>query len=332
MRQFKHILIIQTAYIGDAILATAVAEKLHQTHPDATIDWVVRKGLKNILETAPYVDRILEWDKAKGKYKSLFKIISKVRAKHYDLTVNLHRFASSGLIAAFARSEIKSGFSKNPLAFTYTHKFLHQIGDGTHEIDRNQSCITPFTDPISAKPKIYFSEADKQKVDTYQQQPYITLAPTSVWFTKQFPADQWIDFLRKMSFKGTVYLLGAPGDKAQCDHILKASEHDNIHNLCGMLSLRESALLMKGAVMNFVNDSAPMHLASAVDGPTAAIFCSTVPSFGFGPLATNSQIIETSENLKCRPCGLHGFKSCPQGHFNCAKTISSAQLIDTLKS
>jgi heptosyltransferase-2 len=78
---------------------------------------------------------------------------------------------------------------------------------------------------------------------------------------------------------------------------------------------------MKNAQMNYVNDSAPMHLASAVNAPVTAIFCSTIPAFGFTPLSDHSRVIETSEVLPCRPCGLHGYAKCPKGHFKCAETI-----------
>jgi heptosyltransferase-2 len=82
--------------------------------------------------------------------------------------------------------------------------------------------------------------------------------------------------------------------------------------------------------MNFVNDSAPMHFASAVNAPTTAIFCSTIPKFGFGPLSDQSFVVETNEALSCRPCGLHGKKACPEGHFKCGKTINVKNLIDRI--
>jgi heptosyltransferase-2 len=89
--------------------------------------------------------------------------------------------------------------------------------------------------------------------------------------------------------------------------------------MAGKLSLLESAAIMAGARMNFVNDSAPMHLASAVNAPVTAVFCSTVPAFGFGPLSDNAFIAETTIPLDCRPCGLHGYTVCPKGHFKCAE-------------
>lgn len=78
--------------------------------------------------------------------------------------------------------------------------------------------------------------------------------------------------------------------------------------------------------MNYVNDSAPLHLASAVNAPVTAVFCSTVPAFGFTPLSDFSKIVETKHELDCRPCGLHGFHACPKGHFKCAE-IDAEEII-----
>jgi heptosyltransferase-2 len=77
---------------------------------------------------------------------------------------------------------------------------------------------------------------------------------------------------------------------------------------------------MRDAAMNFVNDSAPMHFSSAMNAPTTAFYCSTIPEFGFGPLSDRSRIVESNEDLACRPCGLHGKKSCPLGHFKCGES------------
>jgi heptosyltransferase-2 len=74
--------------------------------------------------------------------------------------------------------------------------------------------------------------------------------------------------------------------------------------------------------MNYVNDSAPLHLSSAMNAPVTAFFCSTVPEFGFTPLSEESNIVEVKQKLTCRPCGLHGYKKCPEGHFKCGNDIA----------
>ena len=89
----------------------------------------------------------------------------------------------------------------------------------------------------------------------------------------------------------TVFLLGAPGDHELCEFIRTRSTHRLVINLSGQLSFLESAALMKDAEMNYVNDSAPMHFASSVNAPVTAVYCSTVPAFGFGPLSVNRHIV-----------------------------------------
>ena len=127
-----------------------------------------------------------------------------------------------------------------------------------------------------------------------------------------------------------VYLIGAKDDIALCDAIKNGSQHSLITNLSGQLNFLQSAALLKGAVMNYVNDSAPMHFASAVNVSVTAVYCSTVPAFGFGPLSDKSFIVQTSVPLSCKPCGLHGYNACPLGHFKCAYTIEEKQLLETL--
>jgi heptosyltransferase-2 len=103
-------------------------------------------------------------------------------------------------------------------------------------------------------------------------------------------------------------------------------------NLCGQLNLLESAALMEGAERVFVNDSGPLHLASAMNAKTTAFFCATIPQFGYGPLATGAVVLESPEKLDCRPCGLHGHTSCPRGHFKCAKNVTVEMALTTITS
>jgi heptosyltransferase-2 len=116
-----------------------------------------------------------------------------------------------------------------------------------------------------------------------------------------------------------------------CEEIVQGAGSAQVVNLSGSLTFLQSAALMKDAVMNFVNDSAPLHLASAVNAPVTAIFCSTVPEFGFGPLSEGSLVVETRKQLPCRPCGLHGFRECPEKHFACAMTIDNQELLNRIQ-
>lgn len=319
LANLRQILVIQTAFIGDAILATAVLEKLHATYPGVAIDFLVRKGNESLFRGHPFLRAVIVRDKAQGKVRSLWQVLKQVRQARYDLVVNLHRFASSGIIAALSGGRHVCGFDRNPFSWRYHHRVPHVLSakpGSPHEVERNQSVIEHIAPGAAGRPRLYPSQEDfaAALMDT----PYICVAPTSVWFTKQWPAEKWVELIRRTKPETTICLLGAPGDVAACEAIAQASGHPRTRLLAGKLSLLQSAALMARAEMNYVNDSGPMHLASAMNAPVTAIFCSTVPAFGFGPLSDNSHIWETKEKLDCRPCGIHGFKACPKGHFNCS--------------
>ncbi len=319
------ILIIQTAFIGDVILATSVIEKIHRFYPEAQLDFLLRKGNENLLENHPKLNKIHIWDKKQAKYRHLYRLIKTIRETNYDKVVNLHRFSSSGIITKFSGAKEKIGFDKNPWSWSFDKKIKHKIGkkgdeNYTHEVERNLMLVAHFTNHDLEKPKLYPSPADFDLVEKFKKQKYYTLSPASVWKTKQLPSSKWGELMNKLDgFK--IYLLGGPSDISFLQELKDNFNHSNLEILAGKLSFLQSTALMRDAVMNYVNDSAPMHMCSAIDAPVTVYYCSTIPEFGFGPLATVSKIVQVDEELSCRPCGLHGKSKCPEGHFDCGNKI-----------
>ena len=225
-----------------------------------------------------------------------------------------------------SKGQEKIGYDKNPLSFLFSRRVKHVIGDGRHEVDRLNALIEHLTDGTRPLPRLYPTEKHKAQANDHlaEPKPYVCIAPASVWYTKQWPAEKWIELIQALPHDLRIYLIGAPGDMALCELIARGSERGFV--LAGKLSLLGTAALMQGARTNYVNDSAPLHIASAMNAPVTAVFCSTVPAFGFGPLRENGRIAEIEEKLYCRPCGLHGYKACPQGHFKCAQAIDPGKV------
>lgn len=311
-----HILVIQTAFIGDAILASSVIEALNQQEEVESVSLMVRKGNESLYKGHPFLKRLFVLDKSLPKFRQISSMIKEIRTEKFDVTVNLQRFMTTGMITARSGAKVKIGFEKNPMAWTFDHRIKHEIGDGRHEVERNMDLLEPLFGKVNAAPKLYPSTEDQEKANW--EGDYVCMAPSSVWFTKQWPVEHWISLCDKMGTEIEILLLGAPSDYELCEQIKSTSSHPRIVNLCGEMSLLQSAALMKGALMNYVNDSAPLHLCSSMNAPVTAFFCSTIPDFGFGPLSSDSRLVETREDLDCRPCGLHGKRACPKGHFRCS--------------
>lgn len=317
----KKILLIQTAFLGDVILATPVIEELKRIFPTALIDVLVKKGNESLLSNNPYCHNVITFNKKEGKVKELIRLTRLIRSNNYDLAINLHRFGSSGMLMLLSNAKLKYGFQKNPFSFVYTKKFEHQIGNGQHEVERNLSIIKEFGAKEKCRPSLFPSQHHIEKIEQYIQEEFYCIAPASVWFTKQLPKQKWIEKIKRLPADKIIYLLGGKEDITLCSEIIQHANRSNLISLAGELNLLESAALIQKATRTFVNDSGPLHLASAMNAPVTAYFCSTTPKFGFGPLSDDSIIRESTETLSCKPCGLHGFKACPKGHFKCGETI-----------
>jgi heptosyltransferase-2 len=261
----------------------------------------------------------------------------------------VQRYLATGIITVLSGAKKTIGFDKNPLSFLFSEVVKHQFGAAAeaaeaggraaaqnsnsaslHETSRNHALLASLTTAPVAKPALYPSVANFATVQKWQGAPYICMSPGSVWETKKMPAKNWIDLINAVPTNYTIYLMGAPNETALCAEILSGSSREGVINIAGQLNLLEAAALIKGASLNYVNDSAPMHLASATGAAVAAIYCSTTPAFGYGPLSAKQFIIESLEPLACKPCGLHGKKLCPLGHFNCGHSITTAQLLAPL--
>ena len=166
-----------------------------------------------------------------------------------------------------------------------------------HETQRNQQLIADLTSGLEAFPKLYPQDKDIKISKELKSKPYVCISPASVWFTKQFPKEKWISLIDNIPPQYNIYLLGGPSDTGLAQEIKSASKHAGLKDLSGKLSFLQSAALMRDAVMNYANDSAPLHFASAMHAPVTAVFCSTVPAFGFGPVRDNGKIIEIKDKF-----------------------------------
>jgi heptosyltransferase II len=328
---FNNILVIQTAFIGDAVLTLPLIQVLKKSYPHSSIDVVVVPRTVEIFSHHPAITSSIPYDK-RGKDSGLiglWRLRNQLRAKNYDLIVIPHRSLRSALLGWLLKPNVCIGFDRSAGRLLFTKIVHYEPTD--HEIDRNLSLLNPLSLLVSRDelPKLYPSVEDAQVVDSVLKsiglsiENYIvTVAPGTIWNTKRWPADRFAAMCKKLSSEcSAVLLIGGKEDSALCEEIVEMSEAKNVFNVAGKLSLLQSAELIKRSRVLISNDSAPMHLAVAVVTPVVAIFGATVPEYGFAPRGERDVIIET-KGLKCRPCSIHGGKTCPIGTFECMIVIS----------
>lgn len=329
--QPRRLLVIQTAFIGDVILALPVLQSLRTWYPAAELVFLVRRGNEGLLANHPAVDRILTWDKDRNKQRNLLRLAGELHRTAFDGVINLHRYFSTGLLVLASWAPVRAGFSAHPMApLIYTHARPHRLsapGETPiwHEVDRNRSLLGDGPPPATRRPRLFPSDADEARVDALPEpSPRIVLAPASVWPAKQWPPNRWQELIAACRKMGPLALAGGPEDRALCAEL--AENQAGVHNYAGELHLLQTAALMARAAVVVTNDSAPQHLASAVNAPTVSLFTATHPRFGFGPLAERSRVVEPPPAADERPPQLHAFKRLSPALARSRAAISAEQV------
>jgi len=328
MSQASKVLIIQTAFLGDAVLITSLLEKIRLESPNTLVHLLVRKGLEDIFKaySHSHLAQVWTYDK-RNKLNSWWSLRNDFTKEKFDQVFVAQRFFGMGLLSIFIGAKKVVGFDKNPLSLFFDEKVPHEFGQGKHETERNTQLLTSWLGRTLYKPFLYAGDAGQMPINL-QFKKYLCISPGSVWETKRFPVHKWIEFIHSLPLYQEIVLMGSADEKHLSGEIEQAftGSGRHIHNACGQFNLIEAMVVFQNSQMAFVNDSGPLHICSAMNIPTVAIFCSTIPTFGFGPLAEQNKIIEVREKLACRPCGDHGKKSCPEIHFNCGNSIDVKEM------
>lgn len=198
------------------------------------------------------------------------------------------------------------------------------------------------TVPPALRPSLHPGAAEQQAVEKLLaahgvtgDTPLVALAPGSVWATKRWPSYEALAGALvhlPALHGGRLIVLGAAGDRPLAAAIAAAVRDAGeapVIDATGQLTLLGSAALLARCRVLVSNDSAPLHLASAMNTPTVALFGPTVPALGFGPLADQRVVVEHSA-LPCRPCHAHGPMQCPLGHWRCMRDLSPRQVADAV--
>ncbi|MCS7161875.1 MAG: glycosyltransferase family 9 protein [Bacteroidia bacterium] len=317
-------LVIQPAFLGDALLTLPLLGKLRAAFPLAEIHWLVRKGIGELVLGHPWEIIPHEWDKS---WRGWWDLWRRLAQRPWRTIIVVQRFFRMGLLGRLLPAEKYITYTKNPLSFLYTHALPHRFGDGTHEIERVLALGEPLglSVELTPRPWLFPPESARQTTEAWRRRkPYLILAPTSRWATKEAPWTFWRTFLQRIGREFRIYVTGTAAERKRL--IGFEAFHPQVEVLAGRLSLLELAALVAEAEAVYTVDSAVMHLATALNRPTAAVFCSTTPAFGFGPRAERYFILEPSVPLACRPCGRHGKSRCPQKHFLCGTSLNAALL------
>lgn len=306
-------LIIRFSSIGDIVLTTPVIRCLKQQVPDAEVHYLTKSTFKGIQENNPFIDKLWLWENEKD-------IVSFLKKEKFDFIIDLHNNLRTSILK-WKLNVPAFSFKKLNIEKYLFVRFRMNVLPPIHIVDRYLQTLDFFKVVNDKKGLDYFLSEDEEKYglkikDEIGRQ-YIALVVGALKGTKKLPLDKQIELCNKLN--KPIFLLGGKAE-VEDGKAIAAGSKNTVVNLCGEITLGESAAIVKNAFAVITHDTGLMHIAAAFNKPIISIWGNTVPEFGMSPyMPQNSALnyISQVNNLACRPCSKIGFATCPKVHFNC---------------
>lgn len=327
MAGVKKALVIIFKNIGDVVLSSPVFSTLARGVPGVTVDALVNSGTEDVLAGNPHIRRLMVLDRGARKrgvgarIAEERRVLREVRSGGYDMVVALSHGERTLRYALFSgaplRVGVKSGKQKFLGLFPYLTIPVTLAPANRHYVERNLDCLRRigiFPDGESRRTEFHEGEEARGKVERLlidggigDGDGFIVVHPTSRWMFKCWTPEKVAGLADRVrnELSLPVVLTSGPDavEKGYMDRV-RAGLTTEVVDLSGTLGLRELGALLRRASLFFGVDSAPMHIAAAVDTPVVAIFGPTIAA-DWSPWGRGHRVI-TSPDHACVPCGIDG--------------------------
>lgn len=319
----KRILIIRLSSIGDVVRTLPALASLRRQFPRAHIAWAVEDKSSGLLEKHPQLDEIVTLERTRivqslrnplrfhEGLSLLAQFAARIIRPRYDLVFDFHGIFKSGFIAALSRSPDRVGFARGfvkEFSYLFTNRKVIPSDARLPRVARNLEMVKPFVSPenLTDRPLLAPAYEYRDKATAFVREkfgdshPVVAVHPgTSRRLKKWFPQSfaRLCDMLAE-SLGARVMLTWGPGERDEVETIR------SLARTCPEIAMQTTGLLELAAFFGMCDlmitvDSGPMHIASAVGTPVAAIFGPTDIRVN-APHWPPHKIV--SSGLDCCPC------------------------------
>ena len=324
----KKILVIRLDDLGDVILATPTIRNIKENFPNAAIDILVKSSTKDIVLNNPCVKKIWVLDpfwmrsKKPFPFKQLIQLVQQLRRENYDLAFELRGNPFNIILAFLCRSRHRAGYGAQGLGFLLTSVIPYD-GNPKHEIERNFDLLRGLDLSVSSKhPELIIPEAADLFVDRFLEENTVSkddmlvcLHPGAPWQARRWPQERFAALADGLiaTYRLKVVLIGGGDERELCSSIRDLAGLKNKNHIilaAGATDIAGTAALIKRCRLFIGNDSGPMHIASAVNTDTVALFGPQTPVL-FGPNGAKATAVY--RKVHCSPCIQKDGRGCSRG-------------------
>ena len=308
----KEILVVRFSSLGDIVLITGVLKYVKENvSENIEIDLLTYSNFAGVLQDYPYIRNIYTIKKG-DSLVDLNETMSTM--PNYDIVFDLHNNIRSRFVRLI--SSCKSFvYNKHSLARRLYVKY-RLFRSKLHE-----HTVVKYFKPFMKAFKL--NMPDIELLRPYLPFPNIernnslknaVIHPFASKATKEWPFFAELGSLLSDDGLNVVYI-------GSGEINVPSSADDKT----GKVSLSALIEFIAQADIFITTDSGPMHIATALNITTIAVFGPTTKELGFYPPFKNTKVIEYA-CLKCRPCHIHGSSYCYKKHFKCMLDIGVEEM------
>ncbi|RWR03195.1 lipopolysaccharide core heptosyltransferase RfaQ [[Pantoea] beijingensis] len=286
MKKINKILICKLKFHGDMLLTTPLIATLNHLYPEAKIDILLYKETKSLLSADKRINTFYEIEKTPSlvkKVANFFNVRSALKKKNHDIIINLtDQWPIALLLASLNQYSIAFKRGKK----TWNRLFTKVVpSQGEHIIEQNLSILQALDVPENKLIKtlsLYYNESDYQSLFTidssFNSNKYVVIQPTARQPFKCWDDEKFAALINKLHHDGLdVMLTSGPSteDLAQVKRIAALCQRPPNSQFAGKTTFLQLAALIDHAELYIGVDSAPMHMAAALDIPQVCMFGAT---------------------------------------------------------
>lgn len=294
----ENIALVKLGAIGDAVNSLPFVNRLRRGYPEARITWIIGPPALALLSGHPAVDEFLSFDSKRWSTWPAF--LHDLRARRFDLVIDLQRITKSGLIARASGSAQRLGFDRarcKEVSFLFTNLKIPPNAQAGVTVEQ----YLEFAEYLGLSPSVPRWDLPVEEFEaprTGEMRIVVNVGASKP--ANRWPADRWARLCRRLveEVGATVHLIGGAGDRAAVQAVIDRAGV-GLHDQAGRLSLKQSAGLIRSARLFIGGDTGPLHIAAALGTPCVALFGAADPR-RTGPFGGSRGVV--SQPVPCSPC------------------------------
>ena len=306
--EFKKILLIRFARLGDVILLVPSIRAFRNRYPNATIDVLVDRRYANILEMCSAVDRVIPVDRLAmrdgGKLSAIgdmFRLAQELRTASYDLVLDFHSFRETHLLTWYTGAPWRLGLKRVHSSYW---PFCFNLGPVLEDDALHVSAVFLSMlgflgiTPVSNGHLLDLSSELRQEADSFLHRHHIEPGTLRIGFnlgagsqSRTWPPEKFAELAERITqrHKAVVIAFSGPNEELLSSEFRRRVRSTRVIPAPN-LALPQLAALFSRCDVLVSNDTGPMHLGAAAGVPTLGLFSVARPNH-YHPLGESSRCL-----------------------------------------